>query len=281
MAKKKKNNGLRIFNNGVAIVTGAASGIGLAISRELSRQGCEVVLTDRQADRIEKEAEAIRSRGGKADWAKLDVRSFRDVDNLVRETVARTGRLDYMFNNAGIGIGGPTHECTVDAWDEAIDVNLRGVCYGVQAAYPIMRQQGYGHIVNTASLAGLVTVKEMAAYTATKHGVVGLSKTLCAEAMQYGVRVSVVCPGVIDTEILTGGEYGILHGITGDDMRNTFSNKAMDVNIFAEKTLKDIAKNKVVIIHPCTTRFAWWLIRLLPISLQIRSGNLFIKDRKQ
>jgi NAD(P)-dependent dehydrogenase (short-subunit alcohol dehydrogenase family) len=250
-------------------VTGAASGIGLAISQSLSQFGCEVVLADIQADRVEKAAKGIRSRGGKADWAKLDVRSLPDMDKLVRETASRAGRLDYMFNNAGIPIAGPTHELTADGWEQAIDVNFRGVCYGSHAAYSIMHQQGFGHIINMASLAGLISTSELVAYTATKHGVVGLSNSLRAEARHYGVKVSVVCPGAIDTEILTGGKYGILHGVSGKELRGMFTPDPMDVSTFAKNLLRDVSKNKGVIIYPRSTKYTWWWMRLIPTWLQL------------
>ena len=114
---------------------------------------------------------------------------------LVEEIIERDGRLDLLLNNAGISIGGPTHEFTEAHWNRIIDVNFRGVVNGVTAAYPLMIEQGWGHIVNTASGTGLVSLPFVAAYSATKHAVVGLSTALRPEAARYGVRVSVLCPG--------------------------------------------------------------------------------------
>lgn len=286
----EKNKKLRIYKDSVAIITGGASGIGFALSRALSKSGCEVVLSDVQGDKAEKAAQEIRIQGGKADFAQLDVRDFKAFDQLVRETVSRTGRLDYLINNAGIGVGGHTHEYTVETWDRAVDINLRGVMYGIQAAYPMMHEQGFGHIVNIASMAGLVSNGGMAAYCATKHGVVGLSKSLRAEAEQYGVRISVVCPGVIRTDILSGGEYGELHGISPEEMKAVFEmSNPMDVNVFATEVLKDVAKNRAIIILPRVLRLGWWLIRLMPTGFEIRSarkinileGKKRLKERKR
>ena len=266
------NSGLRLYQDGVAIVTGAASGIGLAIARQLAKNGCEVVLSARRTEDVQKAARDIVDNGGKAVGATLDVRHYEDFHNLVKNTVSRTGRLDFLINNAGIGVGGHTHDYTQETWDRAIDTNLKGVAYGVQAAYPVMVKQGFGHIVNIASLAGLIATGAMAAYCATKHAVVGLSKSLRAEAKQYGVRVSVVCPGIVRTEILDGGKHGILHGLSSEEMKAVFemSAKPMEVNLFAEELLKDVAKNRAIIILPRFGRVFWWLTKLLPPSFELR-----------
>ena len=189
---------------GVAIVTGGASGIGRAFGEELGERGFEVVLADRQAELAEEAAAGIRECGGRAIAAELDVREFSGFERVVAETVDRSGRIDLFFNNAGIGVGGEIRDYTLRDWEDVFDVNLRGVAYGVQAVYPLMIEQGFGHIVNTASMAGLFTSPMSGSYTTAKHAVVGLSKTLRVEAKAYGVRVSVVCPGVIRTPILRG-----------------------------------------------------------------------------
>ena len=135
--------------------------------------------------------------------AGLDVRSYSSFERAVAEAVQQSGRIDYLFNNAGIGVGGEVDSYTLDDWNDVFDVNLRGVVHGIQAVYPIMIRQHSGHIVNTASMAGLVTNAGMASYTATKHAVVALSKALRVEAERHGVQVSVLCPGAIRTPILT------------------------------------------------------------------------------
>lgn len=193
---------IRIFDGATAIVTGGASGIGRALAEELAKRGCEVVLADLQIDLAEEVASEIQVSGGKAKAVKVDVTDFPAMEQLVRETVRRTGRLDYIFNNAGIAIGGNVYHYGIADWNQIVDVNLRGVINGIQAAYKIMMEQGFGHIINTASMAGLMASPGAVAYATTKYGVVGLSKSLRAEAAQIGVRVSVLCPGVIRTPIL-------------------------------------------------------------------------------
>ena len=160
---------LRVFDGSTAVITGGASGIGRALGEELAKRGSEVVLADLQSELAEEVASGIRAAGGKATALKLDVTDFSAVESLLQETVERTGRLDYMFNNAGITIAGPIRLHTIEDWNRIIDVNLRGVVNGVQAAYQIMLAQGFGHIVNTASIGGLIPNVLSPSYTATNR----------------------------------------------------------------------------------------------------------------
>lgn len=135
------NKTIRIFNEATAIVTGGASGIGQALARELAKRGCEVVLADRQIRLAEEVASEICTSGGKARALEIDVTDYSAVEQLVLETTARTGRLDYMVNNAGIGIGSNVRHYSIEEWNQMVDVNLRGVINGVQASYQIMINQ--------------------------------------------------------------------------------------------------------------------------------------------
>jgi len=198
---------------------------------------------------------------------KVDVTDFPALEQLVRATVKRTGRLDYIFNNAGIVIGGGVDLYGIEDWNKVIDVNIRGVINGIQAAYQIMLDQGFGHIVNTASMAGLIPGPGNTVYTMTKHGVVGLSISLRGEAALMGVRVSVICPGVIRTPILEGGgRYGkMLMDIPPEEMRRLFERlRPMPPHIFARKVLNAVAKNKAIIIFPRWWRAFWWINRVSP-----------------
>jgi NAD(P)-dependent dehydrogenase (short-subunit alcohol dehydrogenase family) len=271
------DNKIRTFAGATAIVTGAASGIGRALAGELAKRGCEVVLADLQAALAQEVAAEIRALGGKARAKRIDVTDFPTMRRLVRETVKRTGRLDYIFNNAGIVIGGGVHLYGIADWHKVIDVNIRGVINGIQAAYQIMLAQGFGHIVNTASMAGLMPGPGNTVYTMTKHAVVGLSLSLRGEAALMGVRVSVICPGVIQTPILEGGgRYGkMLIEIPADEMRRLFERlRPMPPAIFALKVLDAVAKNKAIIIFPRWWRAFWWINRVSPalgLSLAQRS----------
>ncbi len=264
------NKTIQIFNGATAVVTGGASGIGRGLAEELAKGRCEVVLADRQIELAKEVALKICESGGKATALKVDVTDFAAVHQLVQETVERTGRLDYMFNNAGIGIGGNVNHYGIADWDQMLDVNLRGVINGVQAAHKVMMAQGFGHIVNTASLAGLTPSPGNVAYAATKHAVVGLSNSLRAEAAHLGVRVSVLCPGFVRTAILDGGgKYGKMLFEIPPEQRDQMSAmiekfKPIPPNIFAQKALNSVAKNKAIVVVPAWWKLFWWIYRLAP-----------------
>ena len=193
----------------IAFVTGGASGIGAALTTKLVDGGAEVWIADRQIGAAQELAQRLSGSGGaKAHAIELDVRSYPSFERAVAEAVQQSGRIDYLFNNAGIGVSGEIDSYTLGDWNDVFDVNLRGVAHGIQAVYPIMIRQHSGHIVNTASMSGLVATPGLGSYTATKHAVVGISKALRVEAERHGVQVSVFCPGVIRTPMMTGGQYG-------------------------------------------------------------------------
>jgi NAD(P)-dependent dehydrogenase (short-subunit alcohol dehydrogenase family) len=257
----------RTFRGSVAVITGGASGIGQALGEALARCGATVVLADLQEERARAIAAAIQAGGGKASASFVDVTDFPALKRLIEDTVATHGRLDYLFNNAGIGIAGEVVHYQIEDWHRVLDVNLRGVANGVQAAYPVLVRQGHGHIVNTASMAGLVPFPWTVNYSAAKHGVVALSLALRIEAAAAGVRVSVLCPGVVRTPILeNGGKYGkLLQPIPPERLRAYFETmRPMDPARFAQKALWGVARNRAIIIVPGWWKVLWWLYRVSP-----------------
>lgn len=277
-----QENALRIFEGAVAIVTGGASGIGRALGETLARRGASVVLADRQLTVAQEVASGIQESGGTASAAELDVTNFSAVDQLVQETAQAQGRLDYMFNNAGIAIGGEASLYSIDDWKAVLDVNLYGVVNGVQAAYPIMIRQGYGHIVNTASMAGLLPMPMGVSYATTKHAVVGLSKSLRIEAAQHGIRVSAFCPGVIRTPILQGGKYGKRLQPISKQLEDKILERSrpLDPASFAAKALDALARNSAIIIIPGWWRIFWWMSRLSPSLVSSLSARTYRSMQK-
>jgi NAD(P)-dependent dehydrogenase (short-subunit alcohol dehydrogenase family) len=269
--------------NRIAIVTGGASGIGLALADELANTGVHVVIADRQVDLAEHAAAGIRDRGGSATTTELDVRDADRFLEVVQTTVAQTGRLDYLFNNAGIGVGGEAREFELADWNDVIDVNLRGVAHGILAAYPVMIRQGFGHIVNTASMAGLSGAPLQISYTATKHAVVGLSRALRIEARQYGVRVSALCPGVIRTPILKGGRYGRFKPGLGPAVfaRTLERARPMQPSVLARRVLRAVERNRAIIIEPKWWRVLWYLDRLSPWLFEKVGERLLRQMRRE
>ena len=277
---------IRTFNDATAIVTGAASGIGRGLAIELAKRGSEVVLADLQREKAECLAAEINAAGGRASAAELDVSSFPDTERVVRETKDRTGRLDYMFNNAGIAIIGDASKYTIEDWNRVIRINLNGVVNGVQAAYQVMIEQGFGHIVNTSSLGGLVPLPGNVAYSATKHAIVGLSTSLRTEAAMLGVRVSVICPGFVRTEIFNrGGKFGKSVVNLSDYQQQRLIDsyeryKPVSAEIFAAKALDLVAKNRAIIVLPAKWRLVWLIGRLFP-SLSIKVSKKTFTDFKK
>jgi NAD(P)-dependent dehydrogenase (short-subunit alcohol dehydrogenase family) len=279
----QSNDRLRSYEGAVAVVTGGASGIGQALVEALADRGAIVVIADLQGDRANTLVAGIHCRGCKASATVVDVADFPAMHRLINEVVATHGRLDYLFNNAGIGIGGEVEHYQIEDWYRIFDVNLRGVANGVQAAYPIMLRQGYGHIVNTASMAGLVPFPWTVNYSAAKHGVVALSLGLRMEAAPAGVRVSVLCPGVVRTPILeNGGKYGkLLQPIPLEKQRAHFERmRPMDPAKFARKALRAVARNRAIIVFPAWWKIIWWLYRLSPGLWERAARNGLARAKK-
>lgn len=190
--------GFEAFNGKVAIITGAASGLGRGFATEIGRAGGIVIAADIDREGVERVAAEI---GGGAEAHVLDVADSAAVTRLVDDTVATHGQIDYIFNNAGIVVHGYVEEIPVEDWDAIIDINLKGVAYGTAAAYRHMVRQGFGHIVNTASLAGLTPAPLLSPYSTVKFGVVGLCDSLRVEAREKGVDVTALCPSFIESAI--------------------------------------------------------------------------------
>jgi len=250
-------------NAKVAIITGGASGIGRALCEELARMDATIIAADINIEGAEEVAADLNGRGGNARAAALDVTDAEAVKVLVQRTVAENGRLDYMFNNAGICVGAEVRDMNLKHFRSILNTNLYGVIYGSTCAYEVMIKQGFGHIVNTASTAGLIPMPVMVPYTVTKFGVVGFSKSLRLEAADLGVKVSVVCPGFVRTGIFEAMPFLKV------DKQKIFEKipKMVEPNRAAQIILKGIRKNKAVIVFPFSARFFTWFYRLHPAFL--------------
>jgi NAD(P)-dependent dehydrogenase (short-subunit alcohol dehydrogenase family) len=237
----------------IAIITGAASGIGRALASALVTRGDTVVVADIDGAGAERAAGELARRGpGTATPAVLDVRDAEAVRTLVDQV-----------RDAG--------ELTLAHWERVIDVNLRGVVHGVHAAYPVMIAQRSGHIVNTASLAGLVPAPLLTPYAMTKHAVVGLSLSLRTEAAAHGVRVTAVCPGVVDTPILDMAGPDDLPAVSlSGHVRELFRQiqpRFYAADRLAQDITRGIDRNAALVIAPASARVAHYLWRYAPAAV--------------
>lgn len=261
-----------------AIVTGGGSGIGAALGTALVAAGATVVLADLDGAAAEKVAANLVGPGSARGIA-LDVTGAASVQALVDEVVAEHGRLDLMFNNAGISLIGETQDLTLAQWDAIIDVNIRGVVHGVAAAYPVMISQGSGHIVNTASMGGLMAAGLLTSYVMTKHAVVGLSLALRSEAAAYGVGVTAICPAAVETPILDKGAFGRVRGrdyfLKGQGIRKPVAPDAL-----AARVLAAVVADEALVVEPVQARMAYLLQRLAPGFTQKASVKFIAKQRR-
>ena len=253
---------MNYYHQKIAIVTGGGSGIGRALCEQLAQAEATVIVADIHETGARETAEGICRAGGLARAVRLDVSDAGAVQTLVDETVAEFGQLDFMFNNAGITKLGEARDQSLDNWRLVVNVNLMGVIYGTDAAYKQMVKQGHGHIINTASLAGLVPQPTSVPYTASKHAVVGLSTALRAEGADLGVQVTVICPAFI--------QAGMLHensvvGVRLADIVTRQNLRFMPTpEQAAQAFLHGIARNREIILYPFYARVLWWGARLFP-----------------
>lgn len=254
------------FRDKSALVTGGASGIGLAIARQLQAAGARVTLADLdgRARTAARELTDTNHSNQPVSAVDLDVRdraAFHEAVDRIRQD---QGTLDLLFNNAGVTLGGSTDRMSADDWDRVIDVNIRGVVHGVEAAFPAMIEQGSGQIVNTASGAGLMAAPFTAGYSMSKFAVVGLSNALRPEAAMHGIGVTVLCPGMVETPILDQPPTEGSGALTPRAYLETMGLRPISADSFARTALAAVAKNKPLVVTPANLRVGWAFSRYAP-----------------
>jgi len=253
------------FKNKIAFITGAGSGIGRALAKAMAAHGTMVYASDIAANLVENLQSELKDG---IMPVKLDVCDGEQFQREIAAVFREHGRLDYLFNNAGIGVAGDAHRITSNYWNRIIDVNIRGMVNGITAAYPLMVGQRAGHIINTASLGGLVPIGLLTPYAMTKHAVIGLTTSLRVEAAAHGVKVSAICPAAVETALLDPQKP---HDLGADfwlpNVRRyltALAGKPYPSDKLAEDALRGIRRNKALIVIPARARLVWRLSRLVP-----------------
>jgi len=244
------------------MVTGGASGIGRALCLALHQQGAKLAICDIDSAGARALADELSPDGSQAVAYCLDVRDSQAVRLAVEAIAARFGRIDLLFNNAGIAVGGEFQNLEPESVQRIYDVNLLGATHVMHAAYLQMLTQREGHIVNIASMYGLVPGILQSVYAATKHGLTALTLSVAPEARDRGVRLTLVCPGYIDTALFESGSYG--GSLTAAEALERIPFRRIDAQSAAARILRGVQKQRLIVVFPAYVRALWWLERLSP-----------------
>jgi len=253
----------KYYSGKVALVTGGASGFGRCLCESLARRGATVIVTDINPEQISEVVDVISADGGEAYGLKLDTTDAQVFNEVITDVTDTYGRIDMLFNNAGISVGGEFRDISPAHHHKVMDVNVTGVLNGVHAVLPTMLSQSNGHIINTSSISGLTPTPLGAVYAASKHAVLGLSTSLQPELRSHGVKVSAICPGPMRTPFF---EKSPTVGYDLDKLNDSilFRNKA-EPKPCVEKALDEVARNtKIIIVGPAATGVMWKVYRWFP-----------------
>jgi len=246
-----------------AVITGAAYGLGKAYALEWARSGWRIGLVDIAAEEAERTLDEVRRAGGSGEVYACDVSSLEEVQAMADDVFSAWGEVGLLINNAGVFGAGCVGDVAMEDWRRIIAINFWGVVHGCHAFIPRMREQGFGHIVNTASSGGIISTPETAPYNASKAGVISVSETIRSELAPYGVGVTVVCPTFIDTHLLSSMTVTQDTPI-GDIAKAAFEFSRMSADEIAEKVMRAVEKNRLYVFPQLSSKVLWMNKRIWP-----------------
>ncbi|MEH6579382.1 MAG: SDR family oxidoreductase [Amphritea sp.] len=256
---------MKRFPNKRVFITGAASGLGRAIAIAFAKQGWKVAASDIHQDRLSQTCRLIKELGVETLNIPCDVTSYNALEEAASLLEKKWGGIDIVINNAGIADAGPMEDISLESWQRMLDIDLWSVIYGCKAFIPMLKRQGGGHIVNTASSAGIACAPEMANYNVAKAGVIALSETLKAELAGHNIGVTVVAPTVFKTNLgetlIDGHDTGM-----GRSLKKELEKSTVTADQITQQTLRAIRKNKLYVIPQKDAKRAWRMKRLFPES---------------
>lgn len=258
---------MHIYRDKVAVITGGASGIGRCLGEKLAALGAQVVLSDINRTGLEATIKEISSNGGRVSGEVLNVSDYEAFKAHIDGVVAEKGRIDYLFNNAGIAIAAEFRDMTLEDWNKVIDINLHGVFHGSILAYRQMVKQGFGHIVNLSSVEGLIPFPTTGSYVATKYAVLGFTQGMWVEGRSLGVKTSAVCPGYIKTNIFDAAKMVNIDRGRIMDQYKMLENMGITAEKCAQVILKGVAKDKPIIPVTTLAHVIWRMARLAPVGV--------------
>lgn len=246
-----------------AVITGASSGLGKAYALAWARRGWRIGVVDIETAEGERTLEEVERLGGRGEFYRCDVRDLEEVQAMAGHFFASWGGVGVLVNNAGVFGAGAVGEIPIDDWRRIIDVNFWGVVHGCHAFIPLMKEQGNGHIVNTASAGGVISTPETAPYNSSKAGVIAVSETIRTELSAHGIGVTVVCPTFVDTRLLSSMTVTPDTPIR-DISSVAFEHSRMDAGQIAEKVVRAVEKNRLYVFPQLSSKVLWANKRLFP-----------------